>query len=190
MDVFDTELPGVCVIVPKVIGDARGYFVETWAEERYAAAGIRGPFVQDNLSRGARHTLRGLHLQEPSAQGKLVSVIEGKVLDVAVDVRVGSPTFGRHVAMQLSADDHRQLWVPIGFAHGFCVLSEHATFAYKCTERYRQEHELGVAWDDPDLGIDWPRSSFPGGEPTVSARDRASPRLRDIPRDRLPRYVG
>lgn len=183
MRVDTTAIPGVLVVSPKVIGDARGYFVETWAEDRYVEAGIRGPFVQDNLSRSARGTLRGLHLQEPFPQGKLVSVVEGSVVDVAVDVRAGSPTFGQHVAVSLSADDHRQLWVPAGFAHGFCVTSDHAVFAYKCTDRYHPETELGVAWDDPDLGIAWPTAT-----PTLSARDAKHPRLRDIPRERLPRY--
>jgi dTDP-4-dehydrorhamnose 3,5-epimerase len=178
-----TAIPGVLIVQPKVLGDTRGYFVETWAAERYASIGIEGPFVQDNLSRSARHTLRGLHLQHPHGQGKLVSVVEGSVLDVAVDVRVGSPTFGRHVAVPLSADDHRQLWIPAGFAHGFCVTSEHAVFAYKCTDRYYPEHELGVAWNDPDLGIAWPTS-----EPNLSARDRGHARLRDVPREKLPTY--
>ncbi len=185
MQTRPTAIPGVLLILPKVIGDARGFFVETWSEQRYIEAGISGRFVQDNMSKSARHTLRGLHLQEPNGQGKLVSVVEGSVLDVAVDVRVGSPTFGQHVAVELSADDHRQLWVPSGFAHGFCVTSEHATFAYKCTDRYVPEHELGIAWDDPDLAIAWPTR-----EPILSGRDRSHPRLADVPRDRLPRYVG
>lgn len=185
METVRTAIPGVLIVQPKVIGDARGFFVETWAEERYAALGIRGPFVQDNLSRSARHTLRGLHLQEPHGQGKLVSVSEGSVIDVAVDVRAGSPTFGQHVAVELSAVDHRQLWIPAGFAHGFCVTSEHAVFAYKCTDRYYPEHELGIAWDDPDLGIAWPTR-----EPILSTRDRGHRRLRDVPREQLPRYHG
>lgn len=182
MELLETALPGVLVVVPKTFGDARGWFVETFSSARYEAAGIRGPFVQDNLSRSARGTLRGLHLQEPFAQGKLVSVVEGSVIDVAVDVRVGSPTFGRHVAVELRAEDHRQLWVPPGFAHGFCVTSEHAVFAYKCTELYHPECELGVAWDDPDLGIAWPTR-----EPILSARDRGHARLCDVPRERLPK---
>ncbi len=185
MHVEATALPGVLVVSPKIVGDARGFFVETWAEERYASVGIPGPFVQDNLSRSARHTLRGLHLQEPHGQGKLVSVVEGSVLDVAVDVRVGSPTFGRHVAVPLSGSDHRQLWIPPGFAHGFCVTSEHAIFAYKCTDRYHPEHEVGVAWDDPDLAIAWPTR-----EPLLSARDRTHPRLSEVAPGRLPRHPG
>jgi dTDP-4-dehydrorhamnose 3,5-epimerase len=183
MEVLGTALPEVKLVVPKVHGDARGFFVETWAASRYAAAGIGPHFVQDNLSRSARGTLRGLHLQHPRAQGKLVSVVEGSVIDVAVDVRVGSPRFGQHVAVPLSADDHRQLWVPPGFAHGFVVTSEHAIFAYKCTEPYAPECELGVLWSDPDLAIAWSIET-----PTLSARDRAMPRLRDIAIDRLPRF--
>jgi dTDP-4-dehydrorhamnose 3,5-epimerase len=185
MQIHRTALPGVLIVEPKVFGDARGFFVETWSAPRYAEAGIpsAGAFVQDNLSRSARHTLRGLHLQHPHDQGKLVSVIEGAVIDVAVDVRVGSPTFGQHVAVELSAETKRQLWVPPGFAHGFCVTSEHALFFYKCSDVYHPEHELGVAWDDPDLGIAWPTR-----EPLLSARDQKHPRLRDVPRERLPRY--
>ncbi len=184
MDVRTTAIPGLLVIQPKVMGDARGFFVETWAEERYVAAGVDGRFVQDNMSRSGRGTLRGLHLQNPHGQGKLVSVVEGTVLDVAVDVRIGSPTFGQHVAVELSANDHKQFWIPAGFAHGFAVTSEHAIFAYKCTDRYYPEHELGIAWDDPDLGIAWPTR-----EPSLSARDKAHARLRDIAPDRLPRYA-
>ena len=184
MDVRTTAIPGLLVIQPKVMGDTRGFFVETWAEERYAAAGITGRFVQDNMSRSARGTLRGLHLQNPHGQGKLVSVVEGTVLDVAVDVRVGSPTFGQHVAVELSAAEHKQFWIPAGFAHGFAVTSDHAIFAYKCTDRYYPEHELGIAWDDPDLGIAWPTR-----EPSLSNRDRAHARLRDIAPERLPRYA-
>ena len=185
MEVRPTALPDVLLVVPKVIGDPRGFFLETYSEARYRAAGITGAFVQDNLSRSARGTLRGLHLQHPFAQGKLVSVIEGSVLDVAVDVRVGSPTFGRHVTAELSATNKHQLWVPAGFAHGFAVTSEHAIFAYKCTELFHPETELGLAWDDPDLGIAWPTR-----EPLLSARDRAHPRLRDLDASRLPPYRG
>ncbi len=184
MEVHPTALPDVLLVVPKVIGDARGFFVETYSESRYREAGIGGSFVQDNLSRSARGTLRGLHLQHPFAQGKLVSVVEGSVIDVAVDVRVGSPTFGRHVTAELSAANKHQLWVPPGFAHGFAVTSEHAIFAYKCTELYHPETEQGIAWNDPDLGIAWPTL-----EPLLSARDKAHPRLKDIAADRLPRHA-
>lgn len=181
MQVSETALPGVLVLEPRVFGDARGFFVETWSAERYRAHGIAGPFVQDNLSKSARGTLRGLHLQHPFAQGKLVSCPLGSVLDVAVDVRAGSPTFGRYVAVDLSGENHRQLWIPAGFAHGFQVTSEVALFAYKCTDVYHPEAELGVRWDDPDLGIRWPVP-----DPLVSAKDRALPRLADVPRERLP----
>jgi dTDP-4-dehydrorhamnose 3,5-epimerase len=181
MKVTETTLPGVLLIEPKRFGDARGYFLETWQRERYAAAGIDLPFVQDNLSRSAHGILRGLHLQNPVAQGKLVFVLEGAVFDVAVDVRVGSPTFGKWVGMTLSAEDHRQLWIPPGFAHGFCVTTESAVFSYKCTAPYAPEHEVGVRWNDPDIGIAWPIA-----EPLLSVKDGAHPSLRDIDPARLP----
>jgi dTDP-4-dehydrorhamnose 3,5-epimerase len=176
-------LPEVRLVEPKVFGDERGFFFESYHEARYREAGLPARFVQDNVSRSSRGVLRGLHLQNPHGQGKLVYVLEGEVLDVAVDVRVGSPTFGRWVAASLSAANHRQLYVPPGFAHGFCVRSERALFAYKCTDFYHPEHELGVAFDDPDLGVEWPP-----GEKIVSARDRAHPRLRDVDESRLPRH--
>jgi dTDP-4-dehydrorhamnose 3,5-epimerase len=181
----NTNLPGVLLIEPKRFGDARGYFLETWHEERYAAAGINLRFVQDNLSRSVRGILRGLHLQQPAAQGKLVYVVEGEVFDVALDVRVGSPTFGNWTGAILSAKDHRQLWIPPGFAHGFCVTSDVALFAYKCTELYSSAHELGVAWNDPALGIPWPVA-----EPQLSAKDSVLPRLADIDPARLPKFRG
>jgi len=183
MQVSETAIPGVLRIAPKVFGDARGFFCETFAAKRYEEAGVRGPFVQDNMSRSARGILRGLHLQSPNAQGKLVWVVQGSVLDVAVDVRVGSPTFGAHVAEELSEDNKRQLWIPPGLAHGFCVTSESAVFVYKCTEYYAPADELGVAWDDPDLGIAWPVEA-----PVISNKDREHPRLRDVDPARLPRY--
>lgn len=182
MKVTPTELPEVLLVEPRVFGDTRGWFVETFHAARYAEHGIAGPFVQDNASRSARGTLRGLHLQHPRAQGKLVSVADGAVLDVAVDVRVGSPTFARHVAVELTSDDKRQLWVPPGFAHGFYVLSDAALFTYKCTDYYAPEAEIAVAWDDPAIGVRWPSTS-----PTLSARDAAAPRLEAL-MDRLPRY--
>jgi dTDP-4-dehydrorhamnose 3,5-epimerase len=156
-------------------GDHRGFFFETFRADRYAAHGIAGPFVQDNLSRSARGVLRGLHLQNPKTQGKLVSVLRGCVRDVAVDVRVGSPTFGQHVAVELTEEKRRQLWVPRGFAHGFVVLSESADFFYKCDELYSPSDEIVVRWDDPALGIGWGVSS-----PTVSPRDAAAPLLADV----------
>ena len=175
MKIIETKVPGVLIVEPKVHGDARGYFVETYHRERYQAAGIGGEFVQDNRSRSGRGTLRGLHLQEPHAQGKLVSVTEGEVFDVAVDVRVGSPHFGQWVGVTISAENQRQLWVPPGFAHGFCVTSEVALFTYKCTDVYHPECEVGIAWDDPEIGIEWPIES-----PTLSARDRAHPSLDEL----------
>jgi dTDP-4-dehydrorhamnose 3,5-epimerase len=159
--------------------------METWRQERYQAAGIRLPFVQDNLSRSARGILRGLHLQHPSDQGKLVYVLEGEVFDVAVDVRVGSPTFGKWTGTTLSSAEHRQLWIPPGFAHGFCVTSETALFAYKCTAPYSGADEVGVLWNDPALGILWPVA-----EPRLSGKDAALPRLAAIDQARLPRYGG
>jgi dTDP-4-dehydrorhamnose 3,5-epimerase len=181
--VTPTALPGVLEVTPKIFGDARGFFLESYNARAYAEQGIDSTFVQDNLSRSAAGTLRGLHLQHPHAQGKLVSVLEGRVLDVAVDVRVGSPHFGEHVSVELDAERKNQLWVPPGFAHGFCVIDGPAIFAYKCTELYAPDHELSVAFDDPDLGIAWPVD-----EPQLSAKDAAGTRLRDIDPARLPRY--
>jgi dTDP-4-dehydrorhamnose 3,5-epimerase len=177
------EIGDVVLVEPRAIGDARGFFLEAWNDARYREAGLAAVFVQDNVSASARGVVRGLHLQHPHGQGKLVQVLDGEVLDVAVDVRRGSPTFGRHVSARLSGDNHHQLWIPPGFAHGFAVVSERAIFAYKCTERYDPESELGVAFDDPDLGIAWPVEA-----PVVSARDRALPRLREIDPRRLPAH--
>lgn len=184
MRVTPTQLPEVLLIEPRVFGDPRGFFFESWHKERYAAAGIAGDFVQDNVSYSQRGILRGLHLQQPFAQAKLVSVLQGEVYDVAVDVRVGSPRFGHWAAERLSAENKRQLYVPQGFAHGFCVLSEAALFSYKCTELYHPETEMGVAWNDPAIAIDWPISS-----PVLSGKDAKAPRLAEIDRERLPRYL-
>jgi dTDP-4-dehydrorhamnose 3,5-epimerase len=181
MQVIETALPGVLILEPKRFGDVRGFFVETFQVERYKSAGIDRPFVQDNLSRSAHGVLRGLHLQYPNPQGKLVTVLRGRVLDVAVDVRMGSPTFGKHVAVELSEENGRQLFVPRGFAHGFAVLSETADFFYKCDNLYSPTDEVVVRWNDPAIGIDWRIT-----DPKLSARDGAAPRLADI--DRLPRY--
>lgn len=183
MQTIETTLPGVLIFEPRRFGDARGFFMETFQAERYAAAGITKPFVQDNLSRSARGVLRGLHLQYPNPQAKLVSVLRGAVLDVAVDVRVGSPTFGKSVAVELSEENGRQLFVPRGFAHGFAVLSESADFFYKCDNLYSPKNEIVVRWCDPALGIDWRIEN-----PTVSARDAAAPLLAAI--ESLPRYEG
>ncbi|SEM06451.1 dTDP-4-dehydrorhamnose 3,5-epimerase [Stigmatella aurantiaca] len=182
MKVTETAIPGVLLIEPKVFGDDRGFFLETFHAQRYADAGIPGPFVQDNYSRSAKGTLRGLHFQEPQPQGKLVQVVAGAVFDVAVDIRRGSPTFGKWVGVELSAENRRQLWVPPGFAHGFCVTSESADFQYKCTALYSPQNERSILWNDPDLGITWPLS----GEPKLSAKDAAAPRLKDAPL--LPTY--
>ena len=175
MNVISTAIPEVLIVEPKVFRDERGFFFETFKADRYAEKGISRPFVQDNLSRSAFRVLRGLHLQCPKTQGKLVTALRGRVLDVAVDVRVGSPTFGRHVAVELSEDNHRQLWVPRGFAHGFVVLSESADFFYKCDELYCPSDELVVRWNDPTLGIPWGIES-----PTVSESDAAAPLLADM----------
>jgi dTDP-4-dehydrorhamnose 3,5-epimerase len=181
MQVIETALTGVLILEPKRFGDIRGFFVETFQVERYKSAGIDRPFVQDNLSRSAYGVLRGLHLQYPNSQAKLVSVLRGRVLDVAVDVRIGSPTFGKHVAVELSEEDGRQLFVPRGFAHGFAVLSDTADFFYKTDNLYSPSDEIAVRWDDPAIGIDWQVV-----DPKLSARDGAAPRLADI--HRLPRY--
>ena len=183
MKVIPTALPEVLRFEPSVFGDARGYFFETWHRERYAAAGVPREFVQDNVSRSQRGILRGLHLQEPYAQGKLVQVLEGEVYDVAVDVRFGSPRFGQWVGELLSSDNHRQLYVPPGFAHGFCVTSESALLQYKCTDLYHPETELSVAWNDPALGITWPVKN-----PVLSKKDGSAKALSEVPRERLPRY--
>ena len=181
MNVIQTPIPEVLIIEPKVFGDQRGFFFELFKADRYQSCGVSGPFVQDNISRSAHGVLRGLHLQNPKCQGKLVSVLRGRVLDVAVDVRRGSPTFGRHVAVELSEETRRQLWVPRGFAHGFLVLSEFAEFFYKCDEFYSPPDEIAVRWNDPALGIAWGI-----GSPVLSPRDAAAPLLADVPG--LPAY--
>jgi dTDP-4-dehydrorhamnose 3,5-epimerase len=184
MNVSATSLAGVLLIEPRVFGDARGFFQETWQQARYAEAGIAGKFVQDNLSRSRRGVLRGLHFQQPNPQGKLVYVLEGEVYDVAVDIRRGSPSFGRAEGFSLSAENHRQLYIPPGFAHGFCVLSETALFAYKCTAPYDPACEATLRWDDSDLGIAWPIEA-----PELSDKDRGGLRLVEFPPERLPRYA-
>ena len=183
MNMVKTALPGVLIIEPKVFGDARGFFLETWQQKRYQDIGIPGPFVQDNLSFSTHGVLRGLHYQHTSAQGKLVFVLQGEVFDVAVDVRRGSPTFGQWAGVTLSGDNRRQFWVPAGFAHGFCVVSETAYFAYKCTEIYDPQGEVGLAWDDQDINITWPLK-----EVSLSDKDQQSLCLKDIPMNRLPLY--
>ncbi|MGH8147088.1 MAG: dTDP-4-dehydrorhamnose 3,5-epimerase [Rhodanobacteraceae bacterium] len=181
---INTDLEDVCVIEPIVHGDARGYFFESFHAEKYEALGIDVRFVQSNVSRSAKGVLRGLHYQWPHPQGKLVSVLEGEVYDVAVDIRRGSPTFGRWEAAMLTAANHRQLWIPEGFAHGFCVVSDAATFMYQCTALYDPQADAGVRWNDAAIAIDWPVAS-----PLLSAKDEQMPFLADVPADRLPVYA-
>jgi dTDP-4-dehydrorhamnose 3,5-epimerase len=173
--VTPTAIADVLLIEPKVFGDPRGFFLESWNAKAFAEAGIPAAFVQDNHSRSPRGVLRGLHYQIRQPQGKLVRVVAGEVFDVAVDLRRASPTFGRWVGERLSADNKRMLWIPPGFAHGFLVLSESADFLYKTTDYYAPEHERVLAWNDPELGVKWPLA----GTPTLSARDAAGTRLRD-----------
>jgi dTDP-4-dehydrorhamnose 3,5-epimerase len=175
MQFLDTGLPGVTLIEPDVHQDARGFFLETWHERKYAEAGIRGPFVQDNHSHSGRGTLRGLHAQLRRPQGKLVRAVEGEMFDVAVDIRPASPSFGRWVGFVLSGANFRQLWIPPGFAHGFCVLSERVHVEYKCTEFYDREDEIAIAWNDPRVGIEWPVR-----EPILSPKDAGARTLAEI----------
>lgn len=182
MKIHETKLPGLLIIEPDVFGDERGFFLETWNAERYRKAGFPNVnFVQDNHSRSLRGVLRGLHYQRCHPQGKLVSVATGVVFDISVDLRPGSPTFGQWFGLELDEKDHRQLWIPPGFAHGFCVLSEHADFQYKCTDFYNPNDEGGIRWNDPDLAIDWPIEA-----PTLSAKDRMLPTLRELTPSDLP----
>ena len=185
MKATPTTLPGVLLIEPDVYGDPRGFFLETYREERYRALGVSDRFVQDNLSSSQRGVLRGLHFQHPRAQAKLVWVLEGEVFDVAVDIRTGSPSYGEWFGAVLSAHDKRQLYVPAGFTHGFCVLSERALFTYKCSEPFDPQADRGVRWDDPDLGIEWPIE-----DPVLSDKDARAPRLRDLDRALLPSFDG
>jgi len=180
MNIQDTALAGAVVIEPKVFGDERGFFLETYNQARYREAGIDLDFVQDNLSYSRRGTLRGLHFQNPHCQGKLVYVLEGEVFDVAVDIRRHSPTFGQWVGVTLSSENKWQFYVPPGFAHGFCVTSETALFAYKCTDLYAPECEGSILWCDEDIGINWPIEN-----PLLSEKDQAAPRLKDVPQDRF-----
>ena len=177
MKFVETGLEGVTRVEPSVFGDERGYFVETWQQRRYEEAGIRGPFVQDNLSRSGKGTLRGLHYQVRQAQGKLVRVVEGTVFDVAVDLRRSSPQFGQWVGATLSEENMHQLWIPPGFGHAFLVLSDTAKFEYKCTDYYAPEFERSLRWNDPDIAIEWPLPV--GAQPILSAKDSAAPFLAD-----------
>jgi dTDP-4-dehydrorhamnose 3,5-epimerase len=176
MEFEPTRLPEVVLIKPRVFRDGRGFFFETWQQEKFAAAGIAMPFVQDNHSHSARHTLRGLHFQIQQPQGKLVRVTRGEVFDVAVDIRRSSPRFGQWVGTLLSDTNHHMLWVPPGFAHGYLALSEEIDFIYKCTDYYAPEHERVLRWDDRELGVRWPLP--PGVAPILSDRDAIAPLLR------------
>ena len=181
MKILPTKLDGVYIIEPKVFYDDRGFFLETYHQIRYAENGINCNFVQDNLSHSMRGTLRGLHYQLEWAQAKLIQVIKGVVFDVVVDIRRGSPSFGHWVGVNLSEENKRQLFVPEGFAHGFCVLSEAADVVYKCTDFYAPEDEGGILWSDPDIAIDWPIAN-----PLLSDKDSRLPYLADVPPERLP----
>jgi dTDP-4-dehydrorhamnose 3,5-epimerase len=177
MDLEPTRLPEVLLIKPRVFGDARGFFFETWQEQKFTAAGITSPFVQDNHSHSTRHTLRGLHFQIEQPQGKLVRVTRGEVFDVAVDIRRSSSRFGQWVGVVLSDTNHHMLWVPPGFAHGYLALSEEIDFLYKCTDYYAPQHERAIRWNDPQLGIEWP---LPAGDlPILSSKDAIAPLFRE-----------
>jgi dTDP-4-dehydrorhamnose 3,5-epimerase len=183
MKVLPTELDGVLVIEPNIFGDKRGFFLESFQKQRYRDAGIDTEFVQDNISFSVRHTLRGLHYQYPNAQAKLVQVLQGEIYDVAVDIRQGSPTFGRWAGVILSEENRRQFFLPEGFAHGFCVLSATALFMYKCSAYYAPGDEGGICWNDPELGIPWPVKA-----PILSERDSAFTPLSGVVSHRLPVY--
>jgi len=184
MNIVETDLPGVLIVEPSVFADERGFFLETFHQQRYAAAGIPGnqlAFVQDNHSCSRKGVLRGLHFQLENPQGKLVSAGTGAIFDVVADVNPDSSTYGRWVGVELTEHNHRQLWIPPGYAHGFCVRSDTAAFHYKCTAPYHPQSDAGVAWDDPLLAIDWPVD-----KPVLSEKDLALPRLSVVSRDRLP----
>jgi len=183
MKIIDTDLPGCKIIEPQVFGDSRGAFYESWNKPRWAQAGLDLDFVQSNVSISERGVLRGLHYQWPQPQGKLVGVLEGEVYDVAVDIRRGSPTFGRWTAVVISAGNKRLFWIPEGFAHGFVVLSERVVFHYLCTAPYLREADAGLRWDDAQLAIDWPVSA-----PLLSDKDEPAPFLAEFAPDRLPEF--
>ena len=186
MKVIETDLPGCLVVEPQVFDDDRGFFYESFNHDKLAARGLRQPgFVQGNVSSSVRGVLRGLHYQWPKPQGKYLSVVEGEVWDVAVDIRRGSPTFGRWVGLVLSAENKRHFWIPEGYAHGFVTLSERSVFTYLCTAPYDREADAGIRWNDASLAIDWPVSA-----PLLSDKDARAPFLADVPADRLPTYQG
>jgi dTDP-4-dehydrorhamnose 3,5-epimerase len=180
---IETDLPGCVVIEPRVFGDDRGFFYESFNMDRLAEHGVTPTFVQGNVSKSSRGVLRGLHYQWPKPQGKFVTVLQGEVWDVAVDIRAGSPTFGRWTGVVLNEENRRHFWIPEGFAHGFVVLSETALFSYLCTATYDPSADAAIRWDDPSLAIDWPVSS-----PLLSAKDSAAPLLAEVAADRLPRF--
>lgn len=184
MKVIQTGIPDLLVVEPVVHGDSRGFFMESWHAGRYRAHGLPASFVQFNVSRSEAGVIRGLHFQHPNAQGKLISVLEGRVFDVAVDVRSDSPTFRQWAGVELSAQNHRQMYVPEGFAHGFCVLGDSAMLGYLCTAPYHGECDAAVAWNDPDIGIDWPLEPL-----SLSGKDRIAPRLKDLSFEELPRMA-
>jgi dTDP-4-dehydrorhamnose 3,5-epimerase len=181
---IETDLPGVLVLKPRVFRDARGFFAETYHAQKFADLGISVPFVQDNHSRSQRGTLRGLHYQVRRPQAKLCRVVHGEVFDVAVDIRHGSPTFGKWTGVVLSAEEMNQIFIPVGFAHGFAVLSESAEFLYKCSDFYDPSSEGGIAWNDPEIGIRWPLP-----EPLLSGKDSLNPPINQIGLERLPKYI-
>jgi len=185
MEITKTALDGILILEPRVFSDGRGRFLETWSKERYEAAGIGSVFVQDNVSYSIKGTLRGLHFQNPHGQGKLVQVYKGTVFDVAVDIRLSSPSFGKWFGVELSGDNHRQMYIPAGFAHGFCVLSDDAIFSYKCTDYYTPSCEGGIIWNDPEIGIDWPVD-----KPLLSDKDMAYQTISEIDEGKLPKYDG
>ncbi|MBT2969525.1 MAG: dTDP-4-dehydrorhamnose 3,5-epimerase [gamma proteobacterium symbiont of Ctena orbiculata] len=184
MEMTPTKIPDVLLVKPRRFGDQRGWFMESWQAERYQQLGLPERFVQDNQAYSQQGVLRGLHIQNPFGQGKLVQVIRGEVFDVAVDVRQGSPWFGQWIGAHLSEDNHHQLYVPVGFAHGYLVLSEDAIFSYKCTDYYHPETQFSIRWDDPQIGIEWPG----GLDPILAEKDRDAPLLSEIAVEQLPVY--
>lgn len=184
MEVTPTKIPDVLLVMLQRFGDQRGWFMESWQAERYRQSGLPEQFVQDNQAYSQQGVLRGLHIQNPFGQGKLVQVIRGEVFDVAVDVRRGSPWFGQWVGVRLSEANHHQLYVPVGFAHGYLVLSEDAIFSYKCTDYYHPETQFSIRWDDPQIGIEWPG----GVDPILAEKDRDAPLLSEIGAEQLPGY--
>lgn len=183
MKVTETKLSGVLVLELKVFEDDRGYFLETWSRTRYEQAGVLGHFVQDNISFSKKGILRGLHFQYPQSQGKLIQVLLGEVMDVVVDIRVGSPTYGQWIGEVISESNHRQMYIPPGFAHGYCVMSETALFSYKCTDFYNSATEHGIIWNDPEIGIEWPID-----QPVLSPKDMNYPGLKDLEPENLPQF--